>query len=358
MGSIGVGQLKPILSRLRDEIATTKRSLSREGQTETANTRPEATPTKMLKNKKQGSWLPVRNRLMDLPAFEPDEPGSQPGTPATSSPKSPRVYPGFSKWRYVAAASLVLILVLALSYARFRGSLAEPPDRSDERPIVASAQAADTRAAAQAQGALAAPSSAERETSSEPAAALENLPITATEPVKTSAGSAGSEDKPRVISTEPVQQPQSSAAKDASADPATDGTESALEASPEEIPAAAEAESATAPEVARARKLALPEVWIGDLVEPGEGVVAPQLVEADEFVASAEEDAQAVVARVLVDHLGNVVEVEIPETEGANSANKGRLVETAKNIRFVPANKDGVPVKMWTELRLRLSGRG
>jgi protein TonB len=97
-------------------------------------------------------------------------------------------------------------------------------------------------------------------------------------------------------------------------------------------------------------------VRVGDLVQPGPGVVPPKLVsiEKPEYppIARRMQIEGDVLLSVLVDENGNVINVRIldrvPQNVGINEA----AVAAARRAKYQPATKDGVRVKMWTNLRL------
>jgi TonB family protein len=97
-----------------------------------------------------------------------------------------------------------------------------------------------------------------------------------------------------------------------------------------------------------------PTVKLGDLVEPGPGVVPPTPVEIvrPQYPPLARRlGVQGTVRMsVLVDEAGRVIETRIlegmPRKVGINEA----ALEAATKARFRPATKDGIRVRMWYEM--------
>jgi protein TonB len=97
-------------------------------------------------------------------------------------------------------------------------------------------------------------------------------------------------------------------------------------------------------------------VRVGDLVEPGPGVVPPKLVSIDkpEYppIARRMQVEGDVLLSLLVDENGKVVDLRVIErvrqAVGINEA----AVHAGRSARYQPATKDGVRVKMWTQLRV------
>jgi TonB family protein len=99
-----------------------------------------------------------------------------------------------------------------------------------------------------------------------------------------------------------------------------------------------------------------PRTRAGDLVQLGPGVTPPQLVSYSkpQYPAAAKRTGVqgVVVVALLVDEEGRVQEARIHE--GVNKAgglNEAALA-AARTARYRPAIKDGVPVKVWTRLRI------
>ncbi len=119
---------------------------------------------------------------------------------------------------------------------------------------------------------------------------------------------------------------------------------------PEPAPAQAPPAAPPAPEPEA------PRAKLGDLVTPGAGVTVPKLVSSPkpEYPPMARKlGVQGVVTvSVLVDENGQVQDVKmvepVPQKVGINEA----AMSAARAVRYQPATKDGVRVKMWTRLRI------
>ncbi len=53
---------------------------------------------------------------------------------------------------------------------------------------------------------------------------------------------------------------------------------------------------------------------------------------------------------VLVDENGNVIQTRVREGDPSGLGFNEAALEAARRMRFLPATKDGVPGKFWTEL--------
>ena len=360
---VGAGQLKGIVWRLQQQIETIQRSLADGVGSITAPSSNlvtgNARVSPLRKGKRKPGWPGVRDRLVDLPANkELSEVGQQEdrgarGTVVAQS--SPRKMAGAAaaspvlstQWKMALAGALAVVLAASLLYARSRGGLAEPPAFSGadgppgqpttqvESPLVVQASSEDG-----ANGELGVAELGFRE----PQGSAQTLPVAPTsqdrEAAEDSAGSAREstvqkvEEKGQSSDTAPSANPASGPELPAETD---DGSKSTSE------------EEATASEapLSSARKLDLPDLWIGDLVEEGPGVVPPAL--RSEPRGLNPDDSGEIEARVLVDHLGKVIEVEILE---AGDVDAEDLSEALRNAEFEPATKDGVAVRMWVELQL------
>ncbi|HKV12308.1 MAG TPA: TonB family protein, partial [Thermoanaerobaculia bacterium] len=99
-----------------------------------------------------------------------------------------------------------------------------------------------------------------------------------------------------------------------------------------------------------------PRVRVGDLVEPGPGVVQPQLVSFTnpEYppVARKLRVEGVVVVSVLVDENGRVQDVRMVEPIKQKVGLNEAALAAARNARYRPATKEGVRVRMWTRLRI------
>ena len=132
--------------------------------------------------------------------------------------------------------------------------------------------------------------------------------------------------------------------------PAAAAAEQPAQREPEPVQAQAPPSEppAPAPEAPRAK--------LGDLVTPGLGVTLPKLVSSPkpEYPPMARKlGVQGVVTvSVLVDENGQIEDVRmlepIPQKVGINEA----AMSAARAVRYQPATKDGVRVKMWTRLRI------
>ncbi len=98
-----------------------------------------------------------------------------------------------------------------------------------------------------------------------------------------------------------------------------------------------------------------PLVRVGDLVEPGPGVIAPRLSRQPALryppLAQRMRKEATVIVRVLVDERGQVVKAERVGDEAGFGLDDA-AVEFAKSCDYTPATKSGVKVKMWTDLKV------
>jgi len=99
-----------------------------------------------------------------------------------------------------------------------------------------------------------------------------------------------------------------------------------------------------------------PSVHPGDLVKPGPGVVQPQIITQARPVyppVAARLNREATVdVQVLVDEHGRVIDAMISGNKARYGFDEAAVAAARKSV-FRPANKDGVPVKMWTTIRFR-----
>lgn len=99
-----------------------------------------------------------------------------------------------------------------------------------------------------------------------------------------------------------------------------------------------------------------PRTRAGELVEAGPGVSPPQLVSfpKPEYppMARTLRVEGTVVVTVLVDENGQVQDVRMAEPIRQKVGLNEAAVAAARSVRYKPAKKDGVPVKMWTRLRI------
>ncbi len=100
---------------------------------------------------------------------------------------------------------------------------------------------------------------------------------------------------------------------------------------------------------------AAPAARLGDLVQPGTGVLAPKMSGMPEprYPAAARRMNKSadVEIRVLVDELGRVVQTQ-PVSGKVGFGFDEAAMEAARRSSFRPATKDGVRVKMWTVMRV------
>ena len=96
-------------------------------------------------------------------------------------------------------------------------------------------------------------------------------------------------------------------------------------------------------------------VQVGDLVQPGAGVVAPKLASNldPRYPPAAKRlnRAAQVDIKVLVDERGRVMDADHIGSKAGFGFDEAAL-DAAKRAVFQPATKDGVRVKMWTTLRV------
>jgi TonB family protein len=99
-----------------------------------------------------------------------------------------------------------------------------------------------------------------------------------------------------------------------------------------------------------------PRTKIGELVDAGPGVSPPQLVSfpKPEYppMARTLRVEGTVVVTVLVDENGQVQDVRMAEPIRQKVGLNEAAVAAARSVRYKPATKDGVRVKMWTRLRI------
>jgi TonB family protein len=119
----------------------------------------------------------------------------------------------------------------------------------------------------------------------------------------------------------------------------------------QEKPPEPEPQKAREPEPAPA-----PQVKVGDLAEPGAGAVPPKLVSSPkpEYPPMARNlrVEGIVTVAVLVDENGQVQDVRLVEPIKQKVGINEAAMAAARAVRYQPATKDGVRVKMWTRLRI------
>ncbi|MEL7061072.1 MAG: energy transducer TonB, partial [Acidobacteriota bacterium] len=99
----------------------------------------------------------------------------------------------------------------------------------------------------------------------------------------------------------------------------------------------------------------------GDLVEMGAGVKPPKLTvppkpRYPEMARRFRKTSATVEVRVLVDENGRVIRAERVGPEQKYGFDD-EAVSAAKRARYQPASKDGVPVKMWSNLKIEFRDR-
>lgn len=94
----------------------------------------------------------------------------------------------------------------------------------------------------------------------------------------------------------------------------------------------------------------------GDLVRPGLGVSPPVPLEIPPY--SYPDAARGTGAKVslrlslLVDEEGKVIEAALRDRDGSGLGFNEIALETGRKIRFQPASRYDIPVKMWTDIIL------
>lgn len=110
-----------------------------------------------------------------------------------------------------------------------------------------------------------------------------------------------------------------------------------------------------APTAPAAAAPAAPTVREGDLVTMAAGVTPPRVVRQPPLsypqVARRLRKEANITVRVLVDENGRVVDVDAGGSKAGFGLDEA-AVSHAKNCQWEPARKDGVKVKMWTDLRV------
>ena len=108
--------------------------------------------------------------------------------------------------------------------------------------------------------------------------------------------------------------------------------------------------AATAPRLVPAAQPEL-EVKRGDLVGPGPGVVEPELASSLSIsypeIARQQRVSGKVVVLVLVDENGKATETRLQQGVAGQNAINQAVVSAVKRLKFRPATKNGIPVKMW-----------
>ena len=93
----------------------------------------------------------------------------------------------------------------------------------------------------------------------------------------------------------------------------------------------------------------------GDLVAPGPGVTIPKITRAAQpvypMVARRLKKKAIVTVRLLVDENGSVLEAERLGDESGYGFDEA-AIQAARKSEWQPADKNGIPVKMWTTVRI------
>lgn len=99
------------------------------------------------------------------------------------------------------------------------------------------------------------------------------------------------------------------------------------------------------------------DVRPGDLVTMGPGVIPPRTIKlgAQRYPPAARRMSReaTVTVRVLVGENGKVIDTQVPTRAGLGFDEAAQ--DTARETTFVPATKNGVPVRMWMELKIAFS---
>ena len=126
----------------------------------------------------------------------------------------------------------------------------------------------------------------------------------------------------------------------------------------EDKPAASTAAPASPPPAETAPRPQ--QIQVGDLVQPGPGVVAPKRVSLPEprYPPAAQRlnRAAQVDIKVLVDEKGRVLDAELLGAKAGFGFDEAAL-DAARRAVFQPATKEGVRVKMWTTVRVNFQRR-
>jgi TonB family protein len=117
------------------------------------------------------------------------------------------------------------------------------------------------------------------------------------------------------------------------------------------VPVEKPAAPAPVPQPAAAKS----QVQVGDLVQPGPGVVAPKLTSKLDprypVAAQRLNRAAQVDIKVLVDEHGRVLDADRIGTKAGFGFDEA-AIDAARRAIFAPPTRDGVRVKMWTTLRV------
>jgi TonB family protein len=136
--------------------------------------------------------------------------------------------------------------------------------------------------------------------------------------------------------------------------PVTPAAATAATPAPAPTAAPTPAPTAAAPVVAPTPAPAAPARGGGGILTAGPGVVAPRVTRSAQAVyppAAKRMSREAVVTvRVLVDERGQVIDATVPEKAGLGFDEAA--IAAAKATVFAPATKDGVPGRMWTDMKV------
>lgn len=120
-------------------------------------------------------------------------------------------------------------------------------------------------------------------------------------------------------------------------------------------PAASPSAEPAAPTPAPAPRPAAGATRVGDLVAMGAGVTPPRVLRQPPLaypqVARRLRKEATITVRVLVDERGNVTDVDASGSKVGFGLDEAALSH-ARNCIWAPASKDGVKVKMWSDLRV------
>jgi TonB family protein len=264
---------------------------------------------------------------------------------------------------YAAIAALIVIAILTYFLMnRRKAGAPPPPTAAATTPAQTVAPAANPAPAAAALPATPAPAAAKVDLK-----AMLDKQLAAKEEELRRKNEAKLKDlEKQVAAAKTTGQPVPGAAKTVPAPAAT----SAALSEPAAVPKpAAEAPPLPQPEPAKVEEKApapaaepkrepvpAPHVKAGELVAAGPGVSPPQLVsfpkpEYPPMARTLRVEGVAVVS-VLVDENGQVQDVRMVEPIKQKAGLNEAAVAAARSAHYKPAMKDGVPVKMWTRLRI------
>ena len=324
---------------------------------------PDFTAEGLPEPVKPSSWLAELAEAAPAPVAAPVSAAAEEPVEALAPFGEVRVEEGGRKSRtllYVAIAALVIVALLTFYFLSRRSSAPpEPvPAPSPGATVQAPPMPVDVPEASPPAGVdvdatveklLAEREEARRRQNEEKLKALETQLAAAW---AAQAANAGAGQPTPAPSAAPVPTPAAVAPAQEAAPPPAPEPESQRE--PEPVKAE---EKPPAPEPRREPEPApAPRAQPGDLVEPGAGVVPPQLVsfpkpEYPPMARTLRVEGIVVVA-VLVDENGQVQDSRVTEPIKQKVGLNEAAVAAARSARYKPATKDGVRVKMWTRLRI------